>query len=152
MTAAELVKLAQDALQDMKGQDLVEIEVADQTSVTDYLLVVSGTSNRHVRSLAENVVEESKKPAIALWVSKVRTAVRFSWTLVVWSCIACCPRLANSMIWKSCGSAARVTRLSHRISPRHRCIINCYAWDINRPSGCLRVSLNTSSACAQRSK
>lgn len=61
MTAAELAKLAQDALEDMKGQDLVEIEVADQTSVTDFLLVVSGTSNRHVRSLAENVVEESKK-------------------------------------------------------------------------------------------
>ena len=32
MTAAELAKLAQDALEDMKGQDLVEIEVADQTS------------------------------------------------------------------------------------------------------------------------
>lgn len=61
MTTAELAKLAQDALEDIKGQDIVSIDVSEQTSVTDQLLVVSGTSNRHVRSLAENVVDESKK-------------------------------------------------------------------------------------------
>ena len=60
-TTAELVKIEQDALEDMKCQDLVRIDVSKHTSVTDELIVVSGTSNRHVRSLAENVVEESKK-------------------------------------------------------------------------------------------
>lgn len=61
MTTADLAKLARDALEDMKGNEIVEIDVSEQTSVTDRLLVVSGTSNRHVRSLAENVVEETKK-------------------------------------------------------------------------------------------
>ena len=72
--SSRITKLAQDALEDMKGQDLVEIEVADQTSVTDYLLVVSGTSNRHVRSLLKTSSKNLKRPVIAHWVSKVRTA------------------------------------------------------------------------------
>ena len=94
--SSRIGELAQDALEDMKGQDLVEIEVADQTSVTDYLLVVSGTSNRHVRSLAENVIEESKKAGHRpLGIEGQDSGEWFSWTLAVWSCIACCPRLAN---------------------------------------------------------
>ena len=61
MNTAELATLAREALEDMKGNEIIEIDVSKQTSVTDTLLVVSGTSNRHVRSLSENVVEESKK-------------------------------------------------------------------------------------------
>lgn len=61
MDAESLTQLAVDALDDMKGVDIVSIDVRGQTSVTDFIVVASGTSNRHVRSIAENVVEKAKE-------------------------------------------------------------------------------------------
>ncbi|WP_322788850.1 ribosome silencing factor [Litorivicinus lipolyticus] len=60
MNTQALTQLVVDALEDMKGNDIVTIDVTGQTSVTDMLVVASGTSNRHVRSLAENVIEKAK--------------------------------------------------------------------------------------------
>ena len=44
------------ALEEIKALDLVTLHVGDRTSVTDYMLIASGTSERHVRSLTGNVV------------------------------------------------------------------------------------------------
>ena len=60
MPAEALVELACDALDDLKGKDILTIDVRGQTSVTDFLVVASGTSNRHVKSLADSVVEKAK--------------------------------------------------------------------------------------------
>ena len=56
-----LLKIVMTALEDMKGVDIRVIDVRDQTSITDRMVIVSGTSTRHVKALAENVVLESKK-------------------------------------------------------------------------------------------
>lgn len=64
MTTEEMLAIAQEALADMKAQDVVSLNVGDITDVTDYLIIASGTSNRHVRSLAENVELELKKKGI----------------------------------------------------------------------------------------
>ena len=61
MQSEELLKLAQTALEDMKARDLRVLDVRSLTAVTDYLLVASGTSDRHVRSLSEGVVEAAKQ-------------------------------------------------------------------------------------------
>lgn len=58
---ADLLKLATAALEEIKAKDLVEIDVRGKTSVCDYLLIASGTSTRHVKSLADEVVKASKK-------------------------------------------------------------------------------------------
>lgn len=50
-----------NALEDVKAKDITVIDVRDRTSVTDYMVIASGTSNRHVKSLADNVVIEAKK-------------------------------------------------------------------------------------------
>lgn len=47
-------------LEDMKARDLIVIDVRGKTSVTDYLLVVSGTSTRHVKAMADEVVITAK--------------------------------------------------------------------------------------------
>jgi ribosome-associated protein len=57
----QLLKIVMTALEDMKGVDIRVIDVRDQTSITDRMVIVSGTSTRHVKALAENVVLESKK-------------------------------------------------------------------------------------------
>jgi ribosome-associated protein len=56
----EMNKLIIDSLEDLKGQKIVELNVAQLTDVMDHLIIVSGTSNRHVKSLANNVIEELK--------------------------------------------------------------------------------------------
>lgn len=56
----ELNKLIIDALENLKGQKIVELDVSPLTDVMDHLIIANGTSNRHVKSLANNVIEELK--------------------------------------------------------------------------------------------
>jgi len=44
-----------------KGRDVVVLDLRGLSSATDYFLIVSGTSDIHVRSVAEHIVEEMKK-------------------------------------------------------------------------------------------
>jgi len=50
-----------EALENLKGKNIVTLDVRTLTDVMDTLIIVSGTSNRHTRSLAENLVDETKK-------------------------------------------------------------------------------------------
>ncbi|MGH1485139.1 MAG: ribosome silencing factor [Cellvibrionaceae bacterium] len=57
----ELNSLITEALDDLKAQDIVTLDVKALSDVTDTLVIASGTSSRHVKSLANNVIEEAKK-------------------------------------------------------------------------------------------
>ena len=61
MHSEELLKLAQESLDDLKARDVRVLDVRDMTSVADYLVVASGTSDRHVSSLADNVIDQARK-------------------------------------------------------------------------------------------
>jgi ribosome-associated protein len=58
---AVVTKLAVGALEDMKAQQLRVIDVRGRMDVADTLIIASGTSDRHVKSLAANVVSAAKK-------------------------------------------------------------------------------------------
>ena len=60
MSADELTTLVIDALDDLKGLNTVTLDVRELTNMMDYLVICSGSSNRHVKSLADNVVREAK--------------------------------------------------------------------------------------------
>ncbi len=60
MQTDELKEIVVNALDDMKAKDINILDVRERTSVTDYMVIASGTSNRHVKSIADNVVEEVK--------------------------------------------------------------------------------------------
>lgn len=64
MQAGELKALAIDALEDLKAENIAEMDVRDKTSVTDYIVIASGNSSRHVKSIANNVVVEAKKAGV----------------------------------------------------------------------------------------
>jgi ribosome-associated protein len=49
------------ALEDLKAQNIVILDVTKLTDVTDKLIIASGTSTRQVRAIAENAMEEAKK-------------------------------------------------------------------------------------------
>ena len=48
------------ALDDLKGQKITVLDVTELSDVMDSLIIATGTSNRHVKSLAENVIAETK--------------------------------------------------------------------------------------------
>lgn len=49
------------ALEDVKAQDIQVLDVRGKTSITDFMIVASGTSDRHVKALADAAVEAVKK-------------------------------------------------------------------------------------------
>jgi ribosome-associated protein len=57
----DLNTLICEALDDLKGSDIVTLDVTGLSDVMDTLIVVSGTSTRHVKSLATNVIETLKQ-------------------------------------------------------------------------------------------
>ena len=56
----QLIALVQDALENMKAKEIVVLDVRGRSSVTDYMVVASGTSKRQVSSAAQEVVEKAK--------------------------------------------------------------------------------------------
>ncbi|MFT3756587.1 MAG: ribosome silencing factor [Pseudoxanthomonas sp.] len=50
-----------EALEELKAKDVIEIDVRGKSSVTDYMVIASGTSTRHVKSIADEVVRFAKK-------------------------------------------------------------------------------------------
>ena len=60
MNSEQLSEIIVNALDDTKAQDIVKLDVRDLTTVTDYMIIASGTSNRHVRALVDNVSEKAR--------------------------------------------------------------------------------------------
>lgn len=50
----------QEALEQLKAKDIREIDVRGKTGVTDWMVIASGTSTRHVKSIADEVVKQAK--------------------------------------------------------------------------------------------
>ena len=68
------------AVEEIKAKDVVEIDVRGKTSVADHLVIVSGTSTRHVKSIADEVIKFAKMlGAMPLGVEGEREA---EWVLV----------------------------------------------------------------------
>ena len=50
-----------DALADMKALEVKVLDVRGLTDIADFMVIASGTSDRHVRSVAQRVVEKTKE-------------------------------------------------------------------------------------------
>ncbi len=51
---------------DLKAQDVVLLDLKGVTDVTDFFIVASGTSDTHVRAVAEHIVAELKKEGVTV--------------------------------------------------------------------------------------
>jgi ribosome-associated protein len=60
-SAPTLLPVVTSALEDMKAVNIKVLDVRGLTDIADTLIVASGTSDRHVRSIAEHVVEQAKR-------------------------------------------------------------------------------------------
>lgn len=61
MKVEELKKLAISTLEDLKAEDILVLDVKDKTTVTDWIVVASGSSSRHVKSIANSVMAAAKE-------------------------------------------------------------------------------------------
>ncbi len=56
----DLLTLVRDSLDDMKAEDLVEIDLAGRTSIADAMVVATGRSDRHVGAIADRLLKDLK--------------------------------------------------------------------------------------------
>ena len=61
MTSERLRDRVIEALESRKGRDILALEVGGLTDITDFMIIASGTSNRHVRALVDQVVEAARQ-------------------------------------------------------------------------------------------
>ena len=61
MKPEELRDLAINTLDDMKGLDITTMDVRSLTSITDYMVICTGRSTRHVKALADTVAAKAKE-------------------------------------------------------------------------------------------
>ncbi|MEE9351581.1 MAG: ribosome silencing factor [Thiotrichaceae bacterium] len=61
MNTKQVTELALSALDDMKAQDVRILDVSNKSTITETMIVATGTSTRHVKSIAENVALEAKR-------------------------------------------------------------------------------------------
>jgi ribosome-associated protein len=59
--ADRLQAIVTEALEDIKGVDISVIDVRGLTAITDRMIIASGTSSRHIKALADNVVLKAKE-------------------------------------------------------------------------------------------
>ena len=95
MTPKEVAAIAAKALDNRKGVDISLLEITDVTTLADYFLICTGTSNTHVKSLCESLPSAGKATA---------AAPGSCWTTAAWWSM-CSPRKQDSFtIWSAFGA------------------------------------------------
>ena len=61
----ELKKIIINSLEDIKAVNPIAIDVTKISSLTDFMVIASGTSNRHMTAMSERVLEDLKKTNIS---------------------------------------------------------------------------------------
>lgn len=64
MTPEQLQHCAREALTEIKANNIVVLDVRGQSSVTDFMLIASGTSDRHVKACANRVLEAAREQGV----------------------------------------------------------------------------------------
>lgn len=64
MNISELTDFVTEALDDNKAKDVTVLDVHELTTITDVMIICTGTSTRHVKAIAKNLVEQVKNHAM----------------------------------------------------------------------------------------
>lgn len=64
MDSKQLAAVVEAALEDGKARDVRRLDIGRLSTIADYMIVASGTSDRHVRSLADRAVEAAEKAGV----------------------------------------------------------------------------------------
>ncbi|HHX42249.1 MAG TPA: ribosome silencing factor [Armatimonadetes bacterium] len=64
LTSEEKARLAATAAQDLKANEVVVLDVQGQTQLADFFVVCSGTSDVHIRAIADAIIEKLRENGI----------------------------------------------------------------------------------------
>lgn len=64
MQSADLKQVVNVALEDAKAREITWMDVTNLTDITDYMVVASGTSNRHVKAIVDRVIEHVREAGL----------------------------------------------------------------------------------------
>ena len=64
LTSEAIRDLVVDALDDIKGQEIVVLDVGGQTDIADFMVVASGGTPRQVKALVDSVVVKAKQAGL----------------------------------------------------------------------------------------
>ena len=97
----EIIKLA---LEDLKGIDILDIDVREMTSIADQMILATGTSNRHVKALSRTVIDQAKEQGFDRSALKAKKLLIGFWsTLATLSYTSCFLKLASFTTWSGSG-------------------------------------------------
>ena len=77
---SSLKKIILNTLDSNKAIDIVSIDLANKSSMADYMIIASGTSSRHIQALSEQVLEQFKRNGVIN--SKIEGKDSSDWKLI----------------------------------------------------------------------
>jgi len=80
MEVKDTIKLVQKILEDHKAENIVTVDLRGKTTIGDYMMIASGSSNRQVKALAELIVQNFKN--INLPIGKPEGLPEGDWVLI----------------------------------------------------------------------
>jgi ribosome-associated protein len=80
VTSKKIVKLVNSALEELKGRSITCLDVRKLTQITDYMIIVTGTSTTHLKALSDAVVVKAKESGVT--VTGVEGRLQAEWVLV----------------------------------------------------------------------
>ena len=76
-----LLRIVNSALDDMKAVNVKVMDVRHLTDITDIVVIASGNSDRHVKSIADRVLQFAKQNDSAPSASKARAKASGCWSI-----------------------------------------------------------------------
>lgn len=85
-----LVEFLMETLDGLKGTDIVHFDVRGKSSITDNMIICTGTSSRQVSAMADNLITECKKAGFETFGEEGKILqIGLWWILVKLSYISC---------------------------------------------------------------
>src|SRR5699024_8362180 len=73
------LSIARDAIEQLKGESLQVLDVSQLTTIAEYMLICSGRTARHVKSISDAVIKATKQAGITPHVEGIEQA---EWVLI----------------------------------------------------------------------
>lgn len=99
-----LEALIMGVLEDDKAEDILSIDLRGKSSVTDFMMIASGRSHRHVGAIADHVLRKLKEAGTGK--ARAEGLETADWVLIDAGDVVCTSsgrKCAASTIWNACG-------------------------------------------------
>ena len=80
LKSKKIAQLVVEALEDLKGESILSIDVQKLTEITDYMVIVTGRSSTHIKALSDSVAKKVKEAGLDIF--GVEGKLQSEWVLV----------------------------------------------------------------------